>query len=115
MDKVWFITIAGILTVFIILVILMLVVSLLRHFSKTEKKGAKKEINLPSSAPSKVVNKVEINSNDENEEIAAIMGAISAFMGNKNYVVKSIKPAKKSVFSNSRWGTVNPTVTWRTR
>ena len=113
MDKVWFITIAGILTVFVILVILMFVVSLLRHFSKTEKKGAKKEINLPSTSPKKIVNKVEVSDNEE--EVAAIMGAISAFMGNKNYVVKSIKPTKKTVFSSSRWGTVNPTVTWRTR
>lgn len=111
MSDAWLITIIGILTVFGILILLMVFTSLFKFISAGDKNKAKKELNLPKQKPVEV--KKNIIQTDDEEEIAAVMAAISCYMGNNsNYVVKKVIKKSKQ---KSLWGMNNPVKVWRTR
>ncbi|KAF2956097.1 OadG family protein [Marinitoga sp. 38H-ov] len=116
MGEVLSITFVGIVIVFLVLAILSLFFILFKYISSTEKK-VKKEINIPHTNPAPLNSNTTKNEDNDEEIIAAIMGAIAATMGSKTYRIKNIKPINNinKTSKMSMWGMLPPAVTWRAR
>ncbi|MDN5341604.1 MAG: glutaconyl-CoA/methylmalonyl-CoA decarboxylase subunit delta [Oceanotoga sp.] len=119
MSDVALITLTGIFTVFIVLLILMIVFII---FGKVSTKNTKKDLKkLNKISPKETISKetkyFAENKEDDLEEIAAISAAISYFMGNKKYKIRSIEKENEIKIKQSkpaRWGSVQPVQIWRT-
>ena len=113
MEKVFGITVVGLIVVFTVLSILMLLFYLLKFFSKEEKEvKIKKEIT--QAKPTKVVERekreVEIKKEENEEIIAAIISSIQMYSGLKAFKILSVKRVTQK---RSNWGRIPPIIYWR--
>ena len=94
------VVITGFTVVFLVLVLLVVVFSFFGKFFTPAKKGEKKEIK--KEAPVKVASAPSAPKNDYSL-IAAITAALHEYLGNGNFVIKKIRPAKKGTKTSSAW------------
>ncbi|GAB6188276.1 hypothetical protein JCM30566_00150 [Marinitoga arctica] len=115
MGNVLSITFVGIVIVFLVLFILSMFFVFFRFLSPKNEKKVKKEINIPHKDPIPITN-IDLPKDEDNELIAAIMGAIAVTMKDKSYKIKSIKPATLTQNKKySMWGMLPPVITWRAK
>ncbi|KLO22749.1 hypothetical protein X275_05535 [Marinitoga sp. 1197] len=116
MNNVLSITLVGIVIVFLVLFILSMFFIFFKFLSPSNERKVKKEINMPHTNPKPVEDKNIININDDEEIVAAIMGAISMIMENKKFKIKSIQETTLSQRKNkSMWGVLPSAITWRAK
>ncbi|AEX86242.1 Oxaloacetate decarboxylase, gamma chain [Marinitoga piezophila KA3] len=114
------ITIVGIIIVFLVLAILSGFFILFKYFSKGNNREVKREINIPHTNPKPVTAPAAIKSEefDEDEEVvAAIMGAITAMLGHNRFKINNIKVNKNNLKSRtvSMWGKLPAATVWRVK
>ena len=111
MEKVFGITVVGLIVVFTVLTILMLLFYLLKLFSKEEEQVKIKE-EIAQAKPTKVIRKreVEIKREENDEIIAAIISSIQMYSGLKAFKILSVKRLTQK---RSNWGRIPPIVYWR--
>ncbi|SHF08713.1 Oxaloacetate decarboxylase, gamma chain [Marinitoga hydrogenitolerans DSM 16785] len=120
MSNVLSITFVGIVIVFAVLSILSIFFILFKFISPSNEKKVKREINIPHSNPKpinnfKVINGIE-ETNENEEVISAIMGAVSVYMNGKQFKIKNIKPAPINKNKKlSMWGMLPSTTIWRAK
>ncbi|PNR95401.1 OadG family protein [Petrotoga sp. 9PWA.NaAc.5.4] len=118
------ITITGLIIVFSILIILMIVTWLFRFIFKNNSGDKGKKANFPVEpnkepiAPTYV--KKIVNSKSEElseEEIFAIVSAISLYLSNKNVMITNIEEISSKNLTNkkTKWQSHLPSTTWNNK
>jgi sodium pump decarboxylase gamma subunit len=95
------VVVTGVTVVFLILVILVAIFSIMGRIMapKKKEKAPKPEVKVETAAKpevKKVGNDLSV--------IAAITAALSEYLGNGNFVIKKIRPAKIGKKASSAWG-----------
>ena len=124
MTDVWLLTIIGILIVFSILVILYFVIGSFKFLFRTNKK-TKKQQDIPIKEPIEPMKLKMIKSKEldlTEEELVAIVAAVSMYFLGKEFEIKSItrmdllseryKKNKLKDFNRTKWQKHNPSVSW---
>jgi len=124
MTDVWLLTIIGILIVFSILVILYFVIGSFKFLFRTNKK-TKKQQDIPIKEPIEPMKLKMIKSKEldlTEEELVAVVAAISMYFVGKEFEIKSItrtdsflaknKKKKSKDLTKTKWQRHNPSVSW---
>ncbi|HDP76974.1 MAG TPA: oxaloacetate decarboxylase subunit gamma [Mesotoga infera] len=106
------ITIIGVAIVFLALTMLFVIFKILgRLFSREDENKLKAVSMKPAQATGSRV--IETKEGGEDQMIAVITAAVTAFMGHSNFKVRSVDPV--TVSANSQWKRREPTVYWKVR
>jgi len=124
MSDVWMLTIMGILIVFSILTVLFFVIMSFKLFFRTNK-TKKKQQNIPLKEPVEPLKLKKIKSKEldlTEEELVAVVAAISMYFVGKEFEIKSItrmdtlsekyKKNKLKDYNKTKWKKHNPSVSW---
>ena len=124
MINVWMLTIMGILIVFSILIVLYFVIMSFKLFFRPNK-TKKKQQNIPIKEPIEPLKLKKIKSKEldlTEEELVAVVAAISMYFVGKEFEIKSItrmdllseryKKNKLKDFNRTKWQKHNPSVSW---
>ena len=95
------VVVTGVTVVFLILVILVVIFSIMGKIMAPKKKVKAPKSEVKTEADSKPQPKKPSN---DLSVIAAITAALSEYLGNSNFVIKKIRPAKIGKKSSSVWG-----------
>lgn len=123
MKNVWILSLMGISIVFLLLIILMTIIWLFRFFFKSRnsnnlsgrsglEKPQKEYIKPPQ------VKRIENNEKRDEEELFAIVSAISCYLTNKEFKIKSIKEVSNKEFElkkkpKTKWMKHEPSISWK--
>ena len=127
MKNVWIISLMGISIVFVLLIILMVIIWLFRFFfksnSNSNNSSGKSSLEKPQKEYIKppqvkrIENHEKIDESDE-EELFAIVSAISSYLTDKEFKIESIKEVSNKELKSereikTRWMKHQPSISWR--
>jgi sodium pump decarboxylase gamma subunit len=122
MKNVWIISLMGISIVFLLLIILMVIIWLFRFFfkSNTNNSSGKSSLEKPQKEYIKPpqVKRIENDEKSDEEELFAIVSAITSYLADKEFKIESIKevPNKELKLEKkikTRWMKHQPSISWR--
>ncbi|PNR98446.1 hypothetical protein X927_09645 [Petrotoga mexicana DSM 14811] len=125
MKKVWFIALMGISIVFLLLIILMTIIWLFRFFFKSNSNNSsgKSSLEKPQKEYIKppqvkrIENHEKKDKRDE-EELFAIVSAITTYLTHKEFKIESIKEVPNKELESkreikTRWMKHEPSISWK--
>jgi len=123
MKNVWFIALMGISIVFLLLIILMTMIWLFRFFFKSKNSNnlpGKSSLGKPQKEYIKPpqVKRIENHEKRDEEELFAIVSAITTYLTHKEFKIESIKEVPNKELESkreikTRWMKHEPSISWK--
>jgi len=123
MKNVWILSLMGISIVFLLLIILMTIIWLFRFFFKSRNSNnlsGKSSLEKPQKEYIKPpqVKRIENNEKRDEEELFAIVSAITTYLTHKEFKIESIKEVPNKELESkreikTRWMKHEPSISWK--